>query len=200
MTQRPVLVLATNNAHKEDEWKSMLHGIPFEIKSLIAYPKVIPAEENGDTFLANAILKARAVAEQTGEYSLADDSGLAVDALNGRPGIYSSRYAPSDPERIVRILTELKDIPEPQRTARFVCAVAIVSPQGQLWTTEGVSEGVIIHQPRGTQGFGYDPIFLYPDAGKTFAEMNQDEKNKYSHRGFAAIKTVELLSSIYSYP
>ena len=193
---KPTLVISTGNAHKIGELHELLEGIPFEMRSLKDYPFVISAEETGDTFKANAILKAVSVAQQTGELSFADDSGLVVDAIDGRPGIYSSRYAENDTARIQRILTELKDIPTDKRTARFVCSIAIASASGQLWTVEGSCEGLIDFSPRGDNGFGYDPIFLFPQLGKTFAELSAQEKNQHSHRSHAVRAILPILLEI----
>jgi XTP/dITP diphosphohydrolase len=193
---KPTLVISTGNTHKIGELHELLNGIPFEMRSLKDYPHVVPAEETGDTFKANAILKAVSVAEQTGELSFADDSGLVVDALDGRPGIFSSRYAADDTARIQRILTELTNVPTEKRTARFVCSIAVANANGQLWTVEGACEGLIDYSPRGDNGFGYDPIFLFPQLGKTFAELSAQEKNQYSHRSHAVRAILPILLEI----
>ncbi|MGB7520381.1 MAG: RdgB/HAM1 family non-canonical purine NTP pyrophosphatase, partial [Spirulinaceae cyanobacterium] len=147
-------------------------------------PQEIEIEETGKTFLENACLKASQVAKIIKEWAIADDSGLAVEALNGAPGVYSARYAPTDEERISRLLKELTEANN--RQAKFVCALAIACPDGSIaLQTEGICPGEITFEPRGKNGFGYDPIFYVPEAELTFAEMEPDLKNKLSHRGRA---------------
>lgn len=147
-------------------------------------PASLEIEETGDTFAANACLKASQVAQATGNWAIADDSGLQVDALNGAPGVYSARYSKTDKERISRLLRELGD--EPNRQAQFVCAVAIARPDGAIaLQAEGICRGEILHAPRGTGGFGYDPIFYVPAHQMTFAEMTPELKREISHRGRA---------------
>jgi XTP/dITP diphosphohydrolase len=154
------------------------------------------AVEDGETFRANALLKARFFSSRTALPCLADDSGLEVDALGSRPGVYSSRYAPSDAERIARLLEEMREVPEDRRTARFVCAAALVVPPrdtvSPATATEsreileiGTCEGRIARAPRGRNGFGYDPVFLLPEIGRTMAEISPEEKNARSHRSRA---------------
>jgi XTP/dITP diphosphohydrolase len=152
-------------------------------------PEGIQVEETGITFRDNALLKARAIAKTTGHWALADDSGLSVDALGGAPGVYSARYADSDPERIQRLLRELGD--RNDRQARFSAALCIAAPDGSvLAAVEGHCEGSITFSPRGTEGFGYDPVFEVKDSGLTFAEMTLDHKKEHGHRGraFALLK------------
>jgi XTP/dITP diphosphohydrolase len=180
-----VLVIATQNRGKLVEFTDHLKGIDIEIRSLADYPGMPEIEENGATFLENALLKARAACAYTGFPALADDSGLMVDALNGEPGVHSARFAPTTPERNTKLLALLRGVPDEKRTARFVCALALVRPDGFEWTTLGTVEGTILHAPAGTGGFGYDPLFLYPPLGRTFAEIPLEEKNKISHRGKA---------------
>ena len=144
--------------------------------------------EDGETFRENALKKARIIAHSSGIVTLADDSGLCIDALDGRPGVLSARYGgegATDAEKCARILNEMEHVPEPLRTARFVCIIALVTPQGEEDVFEGMCEGKIIRELRGTAGFGYDPIFYYPDSGCTFAEMDSEAKNRVSHRGRA---------------
>lgn len=182
------LALATGNAHKVGEFQELL-GPRFDI---VAVP--IDVEENGTTFTANALIKAKAGCEQSGLPTLADDSGLAVDALGGRPGIHSARYAgPTSSEKITALLGELKDVPPEQRTASFHCALALVYPNGTSITVEGITHGVIKEAPAGQGGFGYDPIFYLPDLGKTYAELTSEEKNHLSHRGRAVQLLLERL-------
>lgn len=185
MSSLPKLVLASGNRHKIMELKELLQGIPFDLVGLDVFQNVIPAEENGKTFVENAIIKARAVMEQTGYWAFADDSGLVIDALGGNPGIYSARYADTDSACIDRVLLEMEQVPDDQRTARFVCCIAIVSPAGECWVDEGKAEGFILRERHGLAGFGYDPIFYYPELKQTFAELSPDIKNSVSHRARA---------------
>lgn len=176
-----LLVVATGNPGKLREMQTYLAGLEWE---LTLKPDELEIEETGDTFMANACLKASQVALATGEWAIADDSGLEVDALDGAPGIYSARYGKTDPERIERLLNELGN--ELNREAQFACAIAIARPDGAIAiATEGVCRGEILHSPRGTGGFGYDPIFLVPQQQMTFAEMSPDLKRQWSHRGQA---------------
>ncbi len=187
------LVAATKNPGKAREIARVLEGASFEVVSLADYPGAPDVEETGATFHENAILKARVYARYTGELTLADDSGLEVDALDGAPGVFSSRFAASDPERIEKLLAALADVPDERRTARFRCAIAIADPQGRATTCQGKLEGVIAREPRGNNGFGYDPVFYVPDIGKCLAELPADEKNAISHRGEALSAAKKLL-------
>lgn len=180
-----ILVVATKNNGKAKEFGQILEGMPYEIRTLDDYPNTPDVEETGTTFVENAIIKAKAYAQITGELTIADDSGLEVDALDGRPGVYSKRFAPTDSERNSKLLFLLKDVPDERRTARFRCAIAIAEPDGSLRTCEGKVEGRIAHDPKGENGFGYDPIFFVPEFNKHFAELTSDEKNSISHRGRA---------------
>jgi XTP/dITP diphosphohydrolase len=147
-------------------------------------PEELEIEETGETFIANACLKASEIAKAIGEWSIADDSGLMVDALDGKPGIYSARYGKTDADRIDRLLTELGN--QQNRQAQFVCAIAIARPDGTIaLQVEGICRGEILHSPRGTGGFGYDPIFYVPAQQQTFAEMTPEIKRSHSHRGQA---------------
>lgn len=178
---RKKLIVATSNPGKLREMQEYLRGLNFELE---LKPDELEVEETGETFMANACLKASTVAKALGEWAIADDSGLMVDALNGAPGIYSARYGKTDQARIERLLTELGD--SANRQAQFVCAVAIAREDGSLaFKTEGVCHGEILSTPRGTGGFGYDPIFYVPQQGQSFAEMKPEVKNKLSHRGLA---------------
>ena len=180
-----ILVVATGNPGKLREMQVYLADLGWELQ---LKPPELEIEETGDTFAANAALKASEVALATGKWAIADDSGLAVDALDGAPGIYSARYGKTDPERIERLLLELGN--ELNREAQFVCAIAIANPDGAIvLQVEGISRGEILRTPRGTGGFGYDPIFYVPQAGLTFAEMTPVIKRYHSHRG----KAFELL-------
>ncbi len=181
MTNRKLLVVATSNPGKLKEMQAYLQDLGWDLQ---LKPEELEVEETGDTFIANACLKAAEIAKATGEWSIADDSGLMVDALDGQPGIYSARYGSSDADRISRLLTELGN--EQNRQAQFVCAIAIARPDGTIaLQVEGICRGEILHSPRGTGGFGYDPIFYVPVQQQTFAEMTPDIKRLYSHRGRA---------------
>jgi XTP/dITP diphosphohydrolase len=180
-----MMVLASTNAHKLEELSAMLAGYTFALG-----PK-LEVEETGSTFAENALIKARAFLAATGKPALADDSGLAVDALGGRPGVYSARYAPTDRERIAKLLGELEGVAD--RGAAFICAMALALPDGRVIAVEGRCAGVITDGPRGVGGFGYDPIFLVPGLGRTFAELTAEEKNRVSHRALAvAALKIEL--------
>jgi XTP/dITP diphosphohydrolase len=175
------LVVATGNPGKLKEMQNYLTDIACE---LILKPQDIDVEETGQTFLENACLKASQVARAMGEWAIADDSGLAVDALNGAPGIYSARYGQTNEERINRLLSALEDVDN--RKAHFICAVAIARSDGSIAVqTQGICHGEILDAPRGTSGFGYDPIFYVPEHQLTFAEMPVETKHRISHRGQA---------------
>lgn len=189
------LVVATKNQGKAREVAEILQGMPYEIVTLDSYPDAPDVDENGSTFLENAVIKAKAYAEYTGELTLADDSGLEVDALGGAPGVMSARFAPTTPERNAKLLDMMKDVPDNERTARFRCAIAIADPEGNIQTAEGKVEGVIAHSPKGTQGFGYDPLFYIPELGKHFAELEPEEKNAISHRGRALNAAKKLITA-----
>ncbi len=181
------LVIATKNKGKVAEINEIIDNSNIEAISLTAFPDMPEISEDGLTFMDNALKKARETARFTGLPALADDSGLEVDALNGRPGVYSARFAPTTEERNAKLLGLLADTPDEKRTARFVCALAVAGPDGTEWTTTGICPGIITREPRGVQGFGYDPVFFYEPLGKTFAEIPRGEKNKISHRGLALI-------------
>lgn len=188
----PTVVVATGNPGKLQEMQTYLDGLDWTLK---LKPPELEVEETGETFLANARLKASQVAIATGHWAIADDSGLVVEALNGSPGIYSARYGKSDAERIKRVLTELGETSS--RGAYFVCAIALARSNGVIaLETEGVCRGEILRAPRGTSGFGYDPIFYVPEQGKTFAEMTPLQKRRCSHRGIAF---QQLTSALRSY-
>lgn len=184
------VVLASDNPHKLEEYRCLFARFLPEVLLLPMREAGFSAdiEENADTFEGNAFLKASAVCAGTGLPALADDSGLMTDALGGRPGVYSARYSGvhgDDDANIEKLLRELETVPDPLRTARFVCAVCAVRPDGDALTVRGVCEGTILRAKRGTGTFGYDPIFLYPPFGQTFAEMDGESKNAVSHRGRA---------------
>jgi len=190
------LLLATNNKGKVREYKSLLRGIPHQIVTPADECIAAEVEETGSSFEENAGLKAAALAAASGLLTLADDSGLEVDALGGEPGVLSARYAgegASDADRINYLLEKLKGVPEKERNARFRCVIAIASPEGNIQTCSGECRGVIAAKPGGNNGFGYDPVFYVPELGKTMAELPPEEKNKVSHRARAAEKAREIL-------
>ncbi|MBR7107595.1 MAG: RdgB/HAM1 family non-canonical purine NTP pyrophosphatase [Lentisphaeria bacterium] len=187
------IVVATANKHKVDEYKKLLGDIEVELKSLADFPDMPEIEENGSSFKENAGIKALAASKFTGAPAFADDSGLEVDALDGKPGIYSSRYAPTDPERIAKLLSELDGCEN--RRARFVCAIAIAFNGEVLETFEGSVEGTITLAPRGEGGFGYDPVFQPDGYDKTFGELPQEVKNKISHRARAFANAVDFVEN-----
>ena len=186
------LLVATHNQGKVREYRALLADLPIEVTYLDAEGVTFEAEETGQTFAENAIMKAQAYAAHTGLMTWADDSGLEVDALGGEPGVLSARYgapaAGSDVERYQLLLSKLSGVPDSQRTARFRCVVALAWPDGRVLTSDGVCEGRIAHAPRGEHGFGYDPVFLVADFDyrQTMAELDPELKNQVSHRGRAA--------------
>ncbi|HSG31464.1 MAG TPA: XTP/dITP diphosphatase [Thermodesulfobacteriota bacterium] len=191
------LVIATTNKGKIKEFRSLLGKNVKNILSINDYDNIPKIEETGSSFSENALIKARAVANITGKLTISDDSGLEVDALSGEPGIYSARYAgdgASDSDNIEKLLEELFRVDD--RAARFVCCIALVDDKGNEHTFTGTCEGEILTSARGDGGFGYDPVFYYPDADKTFAELSLEEKNKYSHRAKAINKLNEYLSTL----
>ncbi len=179
------IVLASGNAGKLLELARILPD-EFSLKLVSEFGVELPPE-NGMTFEENALVKAKFTVQQTGELAIGDDSGLEVDALDGAPGIYSARYAgqpPSDERNIRKLLAQLGGLPAEQRTGRFRCAIALAAPSGATLVRTGTVEGSIGFEPRGTNGFGYDPVFVIAD-GRTFAELTPDEKDRISHRGLA---------------
>lgn len=189
------LLIATHNAGKLAELRDLLRDTPCEPVSLYDVGIDVDVEETGDTLEENAEIKATTYARLAGMLALADDSGLEVDALGGAPGVHSARYAgpgATDAERIAKLLDNLAEHPQPW-TARFRCVIAVVSPAGSIKRYGGACEGVIISKPRGDNGFGYDPVFLFPERSRTMAELSDAEKNSVSHRGIAARKAAEAL-------
>ena len=183
------LLVATHNKGKLREYKELLRDLPVRLVYLdeVGIHEDVP--ETGSTFEENAVQKATAYARLSGLLALADDSGLEVDALGGRPGVHSARYAgpnAGDDDRIRKLLAELEGVPPERRTARFRCVIAVASPEGDVITAQGTVEGVIADAPRGHHGFGYDPIFYLPDRDCTMAELPPEEKNRISHRARAA--------------
>ena len=190
------VLLATSNLHKLEEFRAIFSDLPLRLVSLSDIQLAIDVEETGITFAENAELKARTYAQMSNILTLADDSGLEIDALGGAPGVQSARYLGSETsyqERFRVILEQLKGLPLDQRSARFRCVIALAEPSGYIRMVEGVVEGVIAESPRGTNGFGYDPIFLIPELGKTFAELEPEHKNRISHRARAAQLARKLL-------
>ena len=183
------LLIGTTNQHKIEEFQTLLTGTPYLLVRPQDVGLSLDVEETGATFAENAEIKARAFADASGLLTLADDSGLEIDALGGEPGIYSARWAGADvtyPERFRILLARLADVPEELRTARYRCAIAIAAPLGACEVVEGVLEGQIALEPRGTGGFGYDPIFFVPALGATVGEITAAEKHEISHRARAA--------------
>ncbi len=193
------LLIATHNRGKLREYQEIFDDLPLELVTLNDVGILGDVEETGATFEENARLKAAAFAQQSGLLTLADDSGLEVDALNGEPGVYSKRYAgdhKSDAERNAYLLEKLRAVPQAQRAARFRCVIVLMNAQGEEWVTDGTCEGEIAFEARGTNGFGYDPIFIVGDTGKHLAKFSSEEKNKISHRGRAAIHAREILHQL----
>jgi XTP/dITP diphosphohydrolase len=193
---RRELLLATNNQGKVREYRRLLHGVPFDIVSPREVGIDADVEETGSSFEENAALKATTLGAASGLTTIADDSGLEVDALGGEPGIRSARYAgegASDADRIVFLLSKLKDVPEKERSARFRCVIALAEAGGRVEYFSGACEGFITTASRGENGFGYDPVFYLPERGKTMAEISEEEKNRISHRARAAEKARAFL-------
>ena len=198
----PRLMLATNNAGKVAELRLLLASVPgMDRVSLLTprdWPDTLPdVAETGATFEENARLKVQSLAEATGLAALADDSGLCVDALGGAPGVHSARWAGAgadDALRNAKLLAALAGVPTAERAARFVCAIALALPDGTVQTAEGTCNGRILEAPRGSGGFGYDPLFLLPDLGRSFAELTPSEKNFRSHRARAVAALAPILS------
>ena len=190
-------VVATANAHKVRELAALFDGLAVEL--VARPPDVEMPPETGTTFLANARIKARAIAQATGEIALADDSGLEVDALGGDPGVFSARYAgegANDGDNNVKLLAELSGIHGPNRRARFRCVLALVAPDGKELTADGRCEGFVLDAERGAGGFGYDPLFQPEGDTRALAEYAEEEKNAISHRGRAARKLREMLERL----
>ncbi|MEY8320886.1 XTP/dITP diphosphatase [Lachnospiraceae bacterium 46-61] len=189
------IIFATKNKGKIKEVKSILHE--FEIISMEEADITAKIIEDGKTFTENAVKKATEISKITGKITMADDSGLEIDFLDKKPGVYSARYLGENTPYIEKnnhILHLMENVPEQKRSARFVCAIATVFPNGKILTTQSTIEGLIAHEIRGENGFGYDPIFFVPEKGKTTAELSSEEKNSISHRGKALQKMKELLA------
>jgi XTP/dITP diphosphohydrolase len=192
------LVLATRNRHKGAELVALLADLPIRIRTMDEFPEVPDVVEDGDTCEANAIKKARAVSQATGLLAVADDTGLEVDALGGRPGVYAARYAglhATYEDNWRKLLRELEGVPHDRRTARFMTVAAIASPSQTLEVATGRLEGLITEEPAGDRGFGYDPVFYVPELGKTLAELSSEQKNLISHRAKAFAQVKKLLQN-----
>lgn len=199
MTSQAKLLVATNNAGKLREYVELLDGLSFGLSTLADEGILDEVEETGQSMAENAVQKATAYAALSGLLTLADDSGLEVDALGGEPGPLSRRYAgdnATDRERNDFLLAKLEGVPWEKRGARFRCVIAIATPEGMVQTCEGVCEGAIAFDSRGTGGFGYDPVFCLPQLGKRVAELTLDEKNEISHRARAARKAWPILEAL----
>ncbi|MGQ9858724.1 MAG: XTP/dITP diphosphatase [Thermodesulfobacteriota bacterium] len=193
------LILATRNSGKLREVKEILRGLPVEVVGLGELPGAPEVVEDGLSFAENARKKAHALAAWSGSMALADDSGLEVDALDGRPGVHSARYAgegATDQDNVRKLLEEMRGIPAGQRGARFRCVMVLAAPDGREWNSEGTWEGLIAEDPRGTGGFGYDPVFLVPQENRTAAELLPEEKNRMSHRAMALMGMREVLAGL----
>ncbi len=190
------ILLASHNRHKAAEFQGLVSGLPFELDTLDSFPSIGPIEENAPTLEGNAVKKAREVFHLTGVPTLADDTGLEVRYLNDSPGVYSSRFAgpgATYSQNVRKLLVHLRGVPPRRRGARFRTVLAFVPKEGTVELAEGIVTGVILECPRGTGGFGYDPIFLPRGASRTYAEMDMEEKNRMSHRWRAMERMREIL-------
>jgi len=193
------LVLATRNPHKGAELVALLSDLGIRIRTLAEFPDAPEVAEDGQTCEANAVKKAQAIMQHTGRTAVADDTGLEVDALGGRPGVHAARYAGPNAtyeDNWRKLLRELEGVPPERRRARFITVAAIARPSAKVEVVDGVLEGLIAEEPAGTQGFGYDPVFFVPEAGKTLAELTADEKNRISHRARALAKVRNMLGKL----
>ena len=185
------IVIATKNPGKAKEFEALFHSKGYEIKTLNDFPEIPDIAETGTTFKQNALIKAKTVSQFLNRTVVADDSGLIVDALHGEPGVYSARYAgrqKSDQDNNDKLIKNLNGVPLSRRSARFHCTLALVAPDKKDLVVEGEVPGLILEEPRGEFGFGYDPLFYVPELGKTMAELSQADKNKMSHRARALEK------------
>lgn len=194
------IIIATKNKGKTKEFQQMFAKRGYQVLTLLDFPELADVEETGTTFEENAILKAETISKQLDKIVIADDSGLVIDALDGRPGVYSARYAgeaKSDEANNDKVLAELANVPEENRTARFYCALAIAAPGKPTKIVSGTVEGRILHERVGTNGFGYDPIFFSIEANRGMAELSSEEKNQISHRGKALKNLDEQFESLF---
>lgn len=192
------VIIATKNRGKSREFEDMFRKRGYQVLTLLDYPEIADIEETGNTFEENAIIKAEAVSKTLNKLVISDDSGLIIDALEGRPGIFSARYAgeqKDDQANIDKVLEELSGIPFNKRTARFYCALAVAAPGQKTLTVSGTCEGKILEERRGTNGFGYDPIFFVDEKEQSMAELSSEEKNQISHRAGAIHKLDQILDS-----
>lgn len=190
------LVLATRNPHKGVELAALLADLGIRIRTLAEFPDAPEVVEDGDSCEANAIKKATAIARHTGLPTVADDTGLMVEVLGGRPGVFAARYAGEQAtyeDNWRKLLKEMNGVPRNRRRARFITVAAVARPSGDVKAVEGVLEGLITDEPAGTEGFGYDPVFWVPELGKTLAQLTPGEKNRVSHRARALAKIKEIL-------
>ena len=192
------VVIATKNKGKAKDFEALFSPLGYEVVTMFEVAPDMEIEETGKTFEENAILKAETLSRELGKLVIADDSGLAVDALGGEPGVYSARYAGDhdDEANMVKVLEKLEGVSEAERTARFCCALAIAGPEIETHTVFGTCEGVILYEKRGTNGFGYDPIFYVPQLNRAMAELSPEEKGTISHRGNAIRKLAEELPTL----
>ncbi len=192
-------MLATRNPHKGAELVALLSDLGIRIRTLAEFPDAPEVVEDGQTCEANAVKKAQAIMQYTGLTVVADDTGLEVEALDGRPGVYAARYAGPNAtyaDNWRKLLRELKGVPWERRGARFITVAAIARPTAKVEVVEGVLEGLIAEKPAGTEGFGYDSVFFVPEAGKTLAQLTPDEKNRISHRARALAKVRGMLQGL----
>src|SRR5690606_26304223 len=195
------VIIATKNKGKAKEFEALFSKFNLEVLTLLDIENAPDVEETGATFEENAALKAEAISQFTRSIVVADDSGLVVDALDGRPGIYSARYAgeeKNDEANINKLLSELKDVQQEERTARFYCALAVAIPEEETLVVAGKCEGLIMNERRGTNGFGYDPVFYVPSLQQTMAELSSEQKNSISHRANALKNLQPLIERIFA--
>jgi len=190
------ILIATNNLGKVKEIKDILSSHKIKILTMKDFPHLPKIEEDGKTYQENAFKKARKISDYTGKICLADDSGLEIEYLKGKPGIYSSRWGNSDEERINKVLKLLENVPINKRSAKFVCVAVLVFPDGKTYMVKEECNGSIEFKPKGEHGFGYDPIFLVPEYNKTFAELGDKIKNRISHRGKAMRRMIDIIKEI----
>ncbi|WP_017756008.1 XTP/dITP diphosphatase [Calidifontibacillus oryziterrae] len=194
------VIIATKNKGKVIEFEALFAKKGITVKSLLDFSEDLDVEETGHTFAENAAIKAEAISKQFSKIVIADDSGLIVDALDGRPGVFSARYAgegKDDQANLEKVLEELKGVPFEERTASFHCVLAIARPNQETVLVDGTCDGYITEKPLGENGFGYDPIFYIPEKKKTMAQLSKDEKNEISHRAIAMKKLVDPWNEIF---
>ncbi|MDQ0244658.1 XTP/dITP diphosphohydrolase [Bacillus fengqiuensis] len=194
------VIIATKNQGKAKEFESLFSSKGVAVKTLLDFPEAIDVEETGKTFRENAVLKAEEISRQFNKIVIADDSGLCIDVLNGKPGVYSARYAgseKSDEANMEKVLEKMKGIPLPERTAHFHCALAVAVPGQETIVVEGACEGLITEEKKGGNGFGYDPIFYVPSLQRTMAQLEKEEKNKISHRANALKRLGPVIEKLY---